>query len=173
MDAISPRMGASKENRVVIGGVEMSLKEETKGVNQWDGLHEQFKNSNDQTDRDLNNRTMTLEELTQGTSFNLSGKNESTGSTLSAWGQFASDSFKGKEGDVNLEGKVTSGFLGVDRANEHWRGGVSVSNSKGEGNFRSLKSDSVGNKGEVESSLTSVYPYFGYEFGEDKVSGEF
>ena len=25
------------------------------------------------------------------------------------------------------------------------------------------------NKGEVESSLTSVYPYFGYEFGEDKV----
>ena len=168
VDAISPKMGASKENRVVIGGVEMSLKEETKGVNQWDGLHEQFKNSNDQTDRDLNNRTMTLEELTQGTSFNLSGKNESTGSTLSAWGQFASDSFKGKEGDVNLEGKVTSGFLGVDRANGQWRGGVSVSNSKGEGNFRSLKSDSVGNKGEVESSLTSVYPYFGYEFGEDR-----
>ena len=47
-------------------------------------------------------------------------------------------------------------------------GGVAVSTSKGEGTFHSLKSDSVGNKGEVESSLTSVYPYFGYEFGENK-----
>ena len=64
---------------------------------------------------------MTLEELILGTSFNLSGENESTGRTWSAWGQFASDTFKGKEGDLNLEGKVKTGFLGADSASGNWR----------------------------------------------------
>ena len=114
-----------------------------------------------------NNQTMTLEELIHGTSFNLSGENEG-GRTWSAWGQFANDYFEGEEGDVNLEGKVKTGFLGADLTSENWRGGVAVSTSEGEGTFHSLKSDSVGNEGEVESSLTSVYPYFGYEFGENK-----
>ena len=36
------------------------------------------------------------------------------------------------------------------------------------GTFHSLKNDSVGNEGEVESSLTSVYTYAGHEFGENK-----
>ena len=168
VDAISSKMGAPTENRVEIGGVEMSLQEETKGVSQWDDLHKQFKSLDDQTDSNSNNQTMTLEELIHGTSFNLSGENESTGRTWSAWGQFNSDNFKGKEGDVNLEGKVNTGFLGADLASGHWRGGVAVSNSKGEGSYRSLKNDSVENKGEVESNLTSIYPYFGYEFDENK-----
>ena len=47
VDAISSRMGASTENRVVVGGVEMSMTEETKGVTyQLDDLHEQFKSLN-------------------------------------------------------------------------------------------------------------------------------
>ena len=168
VDAISSRMGASKENRVVVSGVEMLMEEETEGASQWDDLYKQFKSLDDQTDSNSNNQTMTLEELMYGTSFNLSGENEGTGRTWSAWGQFASDNFKGKEGDLNLEGKVNTGFLGVDSASGNWRGGVAVSKSKGEGTFHSLKNDSVGNEGEVKSSLTSVYPYFGYEFGENK-----
>ncbi len=171
VNAISSRIGAPTENRVVVGGVEVSLQEETKEVNQGD-LQERFKSkwrdSNDQTGRDLNNRSMTLEELAHGTSFNLSGGNGSTGIAWSAWGQFASDSFKGKEGDVNLEGKVASGFVGADLASGHWRGGVAVSSSKGKGDFRSLKSDSVGDKGAVENNLTSIYPYFGYELDDNK-----
>ncbi len=171
VNAISSRIGAPTENRVVVGGVEVSLQEETKEVNQGD-LQERFKSkwrdSNDQTGRDLNNRSMTLEELAHGTSFNLSGGNGSTGIAWSAWGQFASDSFKGKEGDVNLEGKVASGFVGADLASGHWRGGVAVSSSRGKGDFRSLKSDSVGDKGEVENNLTSIYPYFGYELDDNK-----
>ena len=168
VDAISSRMGAPTKNRVVVGGVEMSMTEETKGASQWDDLHKQFKSLDDQADSNSNNQTMTLKELIHGTSFNLSGKNESTGRTWSAWGQFASDTFKGKEGDLNLEGKVNTGFLGVDSASGNWRGGVAVSTSEGEGTFHSLKNDSVGNEGEVESSLTSVYTYAGHEFGENK-----
>ena len=45
---------------------------------------------------------------------------------------------------------------------------VAVSTSKGEGSFRSLSNDSVGHKGEVESSLTSIYTYAGHEFGENR-----
>ena len=169
MDAISSRMGASKENRVVVGGVEMSMTEETKGAN-LQNIHQQFESSRGNWDeqRDEKNQTMTLEELIHGTSFSLSGEDEGTGRTWSAWGQFASDTFKGKEGDLNLEGKINTGFLGVDSASGNWRGGMAVSTSKGEGTFHSLENDSVGNKGEVESSLTSVYPYVGYEFGENK-----
>ena len=169
VDAISSRMGkTAEENQVVIGGMEMSMEEETEGVNQWDDLHEQFKSLNDPADRGLNNRTMTLEELAHGTSFNLSGENESTGRTWSAWGQFTSDYFEGKEDDLSLEGKVTSGFLGADVTHGNWQGGVAVSSSKGEGTFHSLENDSERHKGEVESKLTSVYPYIGYEFGENK-----
>ena len=171
VEAISSRMGAPMENRVVIGGVEMSMAEESEGANLQD-IDQQFesiqRSLKDQTDKDLNNRTMTLEELAHGTSFNLSGENESTGRTWSAWGQFASDYFEGKEDDLSLEGKVKTGFLGADVTHGNWRGGVAVSSSKGEGTFHSLENDSERHKGEVESRLTSVYPYFGHEFGEDK-----
>ena len=169
VDAISSRIGAPTENRVVVGGVQMSMTKETKGAN-LQNIHQEFASSRGNWDeqRDEKNQTMTLEELVHGTSFNLSGENESTGRTWSAWGQFTSDNFKGSEGDLSLEGKVKTGFLGADSASGNWRGGVAVSSSKGEGTFHSLKSDSVGNKGEVESSLTSVYPYFGYEFGDNK-----
>ena len=172
VDAISKRMGApSGENRVVIGGMEMSSANatETKGAN-LQNIHQQFESyrGNEGEQTNVNNRTMTLEELALGTSFNLSAKDENTGSTLSAWGQFANDNFKGKEGDLNLDGKVTTGFLGADVTSGNLRGGVAVSTSKGEGTFRSLGSGSAGNNGEVESRLTSVYPYVSHESGENR-----
>ena len=76
---------------------------------------------------------MTLEELANGTSFNLAGESKSTGKSWAAWGQFASDNFEGKAGDVNLERKVTSGFLGADLVSGNWRGGLAVSSNKGKG----------------------------------------
>ena len=164
-------MGAPTENRVVIGGVEMSMEEETEGAN-LQNIHQQFEsskwNSDDQMEKGLNNQTMALEELIFGTSFNLGRKDEDTGRTWSAWGQFVSDYFEGKEDDLSLEGKVKTGFLGADVTHGNWRGGIAVSSSKGEGTFHSLENDSERHKGEVESSLTSVYPYFGHEFGENK-----
>ena len=177
VDAISSRMGASKESRVVIGGVEMSLEE---GVRHSGEVHHSVLDPESSMDSRIhgndgfygnnslqgNNRTMTLEELAHGTSFNLSSKNEGTGRTVSAWGQFASDNFEGAEGDLSVEGKVTSGFLGADVASGHWRGGVAFSTSKGEGSFRSL--DSTGDEGKVESNLQSVYPYAGYDLGENR-----
>ena len=170
MDAVSSRMGNfSSENRVVIGGIEMSNEKETNGINQQN-LQEPFEsnwwNWDDQNERGANNRTMTLEDLANGTSFNIGMENESTGSTWSAWGKFANDRFEGEADDVNLEGKVTSGLLGADLASGNWRGGIAVSSSKGEGTFNPHDQSSVG--GEVESSLTSVFPYLGYEFGENK-----
>ena len=44
VDAISSRMGAPTENRVVIGGVEMSMEEETEGAN-LQNIHQQFESS--------------------------------------------------------------------------------------------------------------------------------
>ena len=172
VDAISSRMGKTAEgNQVVIGGVEMSMTEETKGAN-LQNIHQQFESSkwssDTQMERGLNNQEMTLEELVLGTSFNLGMKNKDTGNTWSAWGQVANDRFKGEEDEVSVEGKVTSGFLGADVTSGNWRGGLAVSASKGKGTFRSLENDSPEDNGEVKSELTSLYPYFGYEFGEKK-----
>ena len=172
VDAISSRMGkTAEENQVVIGGMEMSMEEETEGAN-LQNIHQQFEsskwNSDTQMERGLNNQEMTLEELVLGTSFNLGMKNKDTGNTWSAWGQVANDRFKGEEGEVSVEGKVTSGFLGADVTSGNWRGGLAVSASKGKGTFRSLESDSPEDNGEVKSELTSLYPYLGYEFSENK-----
>ena len=171
MDAISSRMGNfSSENQVVIGGFEVSSAKETSGINQQN-LQEPFAsnwwNWDDQNERGVNNQTMTLEDLADGgTFFNLGMENESTESAWFTWGKFASESFEGEADDVNLEGNVKSGFLGVDHASGNWRGGLAVSSSKGEGTFSPHDKSSVG--GELESSLTSVFPYLGYEFGEDR-----
>ena len=166
VDAISSRMGAPTGNRVVIGGVEMPMTEERKEAN-LQNIHQEFESSRSHWDEqgDEKNRTMTLEELALGTSFKLSDEDESTGRTWSAWGQFSRDNFKGKEGELNLEGEVTTGFLGADLASGNWRKGVAISNSKGEGNFNS--SSDAEDKGKVESNLTSVYPYVSYESGEN------
>ena len=138
VEAISARMGKSsvEGNRVVIGGVEMSIAKETGEINQ-----QTFQKPFASHWMNWDNRqggvdqTMSLEEITKGTSFNLGVQNENTGQTLSAGGKFANDRFEGKADNVNLEGNVTSGFLGADLSGGNWRKGIAISNSKGKGTF--------------------------------------
>ena len=169
VDAISKRMGKSSQgNRVMIGGMEMSMAEGESNVAGLQNIHQQFESSRNWDEKsDVSERTVELEELILGTSFNLSGKNEERGQTWSTWGQVSKDGFEGKTGNFNVEGKVTTGFLGADVTSGNWRGGMAVSQSKGEGTFRS--SESAQDDGEVESSLTSVFPYLGYEFNDNSI----
>ena len=101
--------------------------------------------------------TMSPQELLLGSTFQLSsGGEQGTGSVWTAWGQFATGSFEAEVDDTELDGNVVTGFLGADVSGDRWLGGLALSISKGDGNF-SLMDDE--DSGEVESTLTSVYPY--------------
>ena len=115
-------------------------------------------------------RGLTGRELLLGSSFHLAaGGGEAGGPGYAAWGRVAVGGFDAEapaeNGDVRLDGEVTTGILGADAQWEPWLAGVALSVSEGEGSFDQPGVDS----GTVESSLTSVNPYVRYE-ASDRLS---
>ena len=115
-------------------------------------------------------RSLTGRELLLGSSFHLAaGGGEAGGPGYAAWGRVAVGGFDAEapaeNGDVRLDGEVTTGVLGADAQWERWLAGVALSVSSAEGTFDQPGVDS----GTVESSLTSVNPYVRYE-ASDRLS---
>ncbi len=108
-------------------------------------------------------RTMTLEQFLLGTSFHLaaSGRKEAGGPGFAAWGRFATTAFEGEAGGLDLDGTVTTGFLGADAEWDRLLAGVMVSHSLGEGTY-----GGPAGKGDVESALTGVWPYAKFDLTE-------
>ncbi len=80
---------------------------------------------------------------------------------VSVWGRGAVTRFDGREGDLTLDGGVTSGMIGLDWSSGSgsgsgsgaWTAGLIVSRSAGEGDYE-------GNgEGRVEATLTGLYPW--------------
>ena len=104
--------------------------------------------------------TMTTEEILLGTAFQLGGGGENGNASWGAWGRVAKGSFDADVEDVTLSGEVTTGILGADIAKGRWLAGMAISSSRGDGPF-DLTSRKASNRltGDIESSLTAVYPY--------------
>ena len=83
------------------------------------------------------------------------------------WGRGAISRFDGREGDLTLDGEVTTGLMGADWAAERWTAGVAVGHARGTGGYRegggcTADDNTVVNcAGEVEATLTGVWPYAG------------
>ena len=75
---------------------------------------------------------------------------------------------EGAEGDLSLEGDVTTATVGFDYERARWLVGVALSRSAGDGSYKAGGACDTGCAGEVESTLTGVYPYARY-----RVSGTF
>ena len=105
-------------------------------------------------------RTMTEREFLLGSSFHLATGNEGGGPSVAAWGRVATGRFDGDVDKVRLDGEVTTGLLGADVESGRWLAGAALSHSRGEGGY-ALGSgvESAFGKGDVESTLTSVFPY--------------
>ena len=104
-------------------------------------------------------RTVTARELTIGSSFDLSVATEDKG-IVSVWGRGGIARLAGRDGDLSLDGEVSSGMLGTDWTHERWTTGLLVSHSVGDGGYRSKGS------GAVSSSLTGLFPWARHTLNE-------
>ena len=111
----------------------------------------------------LQSRAVTGRDFLIGSSFALTGGSRERG-FASLWGRGAISSFDGREGELTLDGEVQSAMLGADWALGATAAGVMVSHSRGEGGYRS-----PGGGGDVESTLTGLYPY-GHHAVSDRLS---
>ena len=161
LGAVESRMRAARQP-----GIEMTLAGQRVGGGQGSarasdetaGLSDWLRVESDPAwpDRDgptsLTSRGVTQGELLSGTSFAVTaeaGLNEH----VSLWGRGAVSRFDGREGDLTLDGEVSSAMVGVDWARENWTAGLIVSRSAGDGGY-------VGHsKGRVEAMLTGLYPW--------------
>ena len=114
----------------------------------------------DGTRAGFKSRTVTGRDLLTGSSFALTAE-ANAGGTVSLWGRGAVSRFDGREGDLSLDGEVVSAMMGADWVRERWTAGVLVSRSVGEGGYRGPTAE-----GEVESTLTGLFPYGRYEASE-------
>ena len=105
-------------------------------------------------------RPVTARDLMTGSSFELTGGTAESGFGA-VWGRGAVTRFDGVEGELTLDGEVASGMVGVDFTRGRGMVGLAVAHSRGEGGYRSPSGN-----GEVESSLTGLYPWGRYAVSE-------
>ena len=105
-------------------------------------------------------RAVSERELLLGSSFALTGGSAETGFGA-LWGRAAVSGFDGRDGDLTVDGEVTSAMLGADWTGGRATAGVALAHSRGEGSYRS-----PGGGGEAESVLTGLYPYGRYALSE-------
>ena len=117
-------------------------------------------------------RTVTGSELLSGSSFDLSSRTAG-GGLLSFWGRGAITSFEGQQGELSLDGEVTTVMLGTDWSWGQWPGseakrstaGLLLSRSTADGGYAGAGSATEsGTSGEVETTLTGVFPWGRYRF---------
>ena len=158
VEALTGRLDGGNGTHVTVGGMSLTPggtlgAEETPGrtlgLPEWDERRE----------LDEATRTMTAQELIEGSSFHLSSNAEQPGQAVfTAWGRFATGGFEAQEDDVTLDGDVTTGVLAADAEWDRVLAGVMVSQSKGDGSYRT-SADQGNDEGTVESTMTGVYPY--------------
>ena len=97
-------------------------------------------------------------DLLTGSDFAMN--RESRGGILSFWSRGAQSRFSGREGALSLGGDVRTTMFGADYARGPVVAGLSLSNSRGLGEYAGVAG------GQVASSVTGLYPWLGYTMTE-------
>ena len=125
-----------------------------------EALAEWLRGEEDEDRTGFESRPVTGRDVLTGSSFAFTeGSAESGFGAL--WGRGAISRFDGREGDLTLDGEVTSAMVGADWTGGSGSAGLAVAHSRGEGDYRSPAGG-----GAVESTLTGVYPYGRYDVSE-------
>ena len=115
----------------------------------------------------VQSRELTVRDFLTGTSFALTGGSAEAGGYAALWGRGAISRFDGREGDLTLDGEVTTGLMGADWAAERWTAGLAIGHARGTGSYReggvctAEDNGASGCAGEVEATLTGLWPYAG------------
>ena len=113
-------------------------------------------------------RTIQGRELVASSSFAFASPTAS-GSLFSFWGRGAVTNFDGREGELSLDGEVTTWLLGTDWSWGQWPGsearrstaGLLLSRSRANGGY---DSPAGGPSGDVDATLTGVFPWGSHRF---------
>ena len=106
----------------------------------------------------LSGRSPTAGDVLAGSAFTLTdGNGDDRGGSVALWGRGIRSGFRGREDDLALDGNVTTATLGTEWSGGAWHAGIALSHSVGGGTW-----SGGARRGEVESSLTGLYPYAGY-----------
>ena len=92
-------------------------------------------------------------------SFALNG--QGAGGTFAIWSQSAQTSFSGRQAGIALRGDVHTRTIGADYARGKLMTGVAVGHTRAGGDYEGVST------GEVTTSLTGLYPWFGYRATEN------
>ncbi|MCY3823655.1 MAG: hypothetical protein OXG62_07280 [Nitrospinae bacterium] len=167
-DAIGDRLRGARSSRVTLGGQDIDLGASPLPLADADAGARFAEGLLDERNGDASlGREMSMSELLLASSFHLASAEEAhAGGGWSFWGGAARSGFDAKEGALALDGDVTTATLGFDFERERWLAGVALSRSAGEGEFRLGGTCASGCGGDLESTLTGVYPYARYRLGE-------
>ena len=113
-------------------------------------------------DRGLSSMGLGGEHLLTNSSFALTRETRQ-GGILSFWSRGARSSFAGREEALSLGGDVRTMMVGADYAKGPLVAGLSLSNSRGLGEYAGVSG------GQVASAVTGLYPWLGYTLS-DRVS---
>ena len=113
-------------------------------------------------DRGLRSMGLGGENLLTSSSFALTRETRQ-GGILSFWSRGARSSFAGREEALSLGGDVRTMMVGADYAKGPLVTGLSLSNSRGLGEYAGVTA------GQVASAVTGLYPWLGYTLS-DRVS---
>ena len=112
-------------------------------------------------------RTLTARELLTQSAFRFASEGSGAEGQWTMWGRGAWSGFSGRDDDLSLDGDVATGMVGADFRRDDWLGGLMLSHSEGSGTYTTDGSGSSGrSEGEIDSSLTGLYPYLGFELTE-------
>ena len=105
-------------------------------------------------------RVLTLQELAEGSSFDL--ERSLADGRLNVWGGGAYSSFeKVPQDDYQMSGSVVTAIVGADHAGDSHVAGLALAYHHGQGEF-----SGIGKGGDLSSSLYAIYPYLRVMFGE-------
>ena len=116
-------------------------------------------------------RSITSREMLAGSSFSLrlaedDDESKNTGK-WTAWGLTEQSSFDGRDGNLLLNGDVTTVIVGVDAELQQTMAGVAVAHSSGDSAFEENGAcDGPRCKGTLKTRLTGVYPYLRHDVNE-------
>ena len=153
LEAVSDRLAGTPGRHVTLGGMQLdaSGNPEALAASGWRDTEPTWK-------REVT-RSMTTRDLLLGSAFHLSSGQDG-GPALSAWGRIETGGVKGEKDATRLEGDMTTGLLGFDVEADRMLAGVSISMSKGSGGYQPTSENGPAQRrGDIESSLTGMYPY--------------